>query len=301
MVVGSSTGASAPPSCLAGERPPDGKGYIWSLGDPLFCGQPRPEETNEARRTASRLGRPGLAGSASGVRVLVLGDSTACSLFPGLQAVGRQLGADVEQGSVFGCGMVTARPTSVRGDQLTPHAERCPAMVRQAQDTAVGQLDPDVIVWTSTWEKADLLIGGRTYVSGTPAGDRVMLEQMDLTLARITRKGARVVVVTSAPSAPNDGDLTDGTKKRIADQSYARLRRIEERFAERHRDQVTLVDLAARVCPGGAPCPAEVDGVNLRPDGRHFTRGPRRWRPTGSCPRSWPPPADRRRCYEGIA
>jgi hypothetical protein len=34
---------------------------------------------------------------------------------------------------------------------------------------------------------------------------------------------------------------------------------------------VTLVDLAQQVCPGGSPCPAQVNGLQLRPDGRHFT------------------------------
>ena len=32
-----------------------------------------------------------------------------------------------------------------------------------------------------------------------------------------------------------------------------------------------LVDLAKQVCPNGPPCPEDVDGLRLRPDGRHFT------------------------------
>ncbi|MCZ7536496.1 MAG: hypothetical protein M5T61_11720 [Acidimicrobiia bacterium] len=38
-----------------------------------------------------------------------------------------------------------------------------------------------------------------------------------------------------------------------------------------------MIDFASLVCPGGAPCPEEVDGVRLRPDGAHFTEETAPW------------------------
>lgn len=290
VVAASTAGASAPPSYLGpsrpavasrsvapplpryldSDRPEVDKSTIYTIGDPGFCLPPRAAESREATRTARHLGPPSVTSSSPRPRILVLGDSTACSLFPGLHAVGRQVGTVVEQGTVFGCGMVTAQPTTVRGDQLTPHASRCPEMVLRAQETSIRYFKPDLIVWMSTWEKADLIIGGRTYVSGTPSGDAAMLREMDTTLARITRRGVKVALVTAAAPAPNEADL-NGTQRRVADESAVRLRHIERRFAARHPAQVKLVDLGRRICPHGPPCPVEIGGVVLRPDGRHFT------------------------------
>ncbi len=34
---------------------------------------------------------------------------------------------------------------------------------------------------------------------------------------------------------------------------------------------MSIVDLQPYVCPDGFPCPVEIDGVRLRPDGAHFS------------------------------
>jgi hypothetical protein len=131
---------------------------------------------------------------------------------------------------------------------------------------------PDVVIWMSLWEKSDVIAdNGRILVSGTPAGDAEMMRRMDAALARISRYGAKVVLVTIAAPAPNDADGTTNTSSTVDDASYARLHNIDARFAERHRGTVTIVDLANQICPNGPPCPEYVDGLRMRPDGRHFT------------------------------
>ncbi|MCU1466859.1 MAG: hypothetical protein JWM72_2787 [Actinomycetia bacterium] len=245
--------------------------FIWSIGDPLFCGEPRANETKEADDAARRAGPPVRAGSAAGLRVLILGDSTACSLYPGLKAVGDQLGASVAQAAVFGCGMASGNVTSTRGEQITPHTERCPEMVEAAQVPAVAEMRPDVVLWMSLWEKSDMIANGATLISGTPAGDAEMLRRMDQELARVTAYGAKVVLVTVAAPAPNDAQGTNNASTAADDEGYARLDRIDRKFAALHPGQVTLVDLAHRLCPAGPPCPEDVDGIRMRPDGRHFT------------------------------
>ena len=172
--------------------------FIWAFGDPLFCGAPRPDETNEAVTEAHKLGAPSLVKPATGLRVLVLGDSTACSLFPGMKAVGDQVGVSVAQAAVFGCGMASGQITTTRGEQITPHSERCPAMVEAAQVPAVSEMRPDVVVWMSLWEKSDIIANGQTLVSGTAPWKAEMLRRMNAELARVTAFGAKVVLVTIA-------------------------------------------------------------------------------------------------------
>jgi peptidoglycan/LPS O-acetylase OafA/YrhL len=269
IILGSTTGAKPPPSYLVGERPQGP--FLWGLGDPLFCGTPRAEETEEAQEKARELGPPPLDRSVDGLRVLVLGDSVACSMTPGLSAVGELVGANVEQASVFGCGIASGEIASTRNEQITPHTERCPAMVLQAIDTGLTELEPDVVLWISIWEKSDVVVDGQLLASGTPEGDAEMQRRMDAALAHLTDRGAKVVMLTVPAPAPNDAQGTHNTSNEVDDASYVRLDGILRRFADRHPDDVTLVDFASRLCPGGPPCPSEVDGTQMRPDGRHLT------------------------------
>jgi peptidoglycan/LPS O-acetylase OafA/YrhL len=298
LVSASSLGATAPPSYLSGTQTPSfdapaspgsasGRAasglstsgtfalpkidFIWNVGDPLYCGAPRPDETQQAVDEAHKLGAPQLRPSARGLRVLILGDSTACSIFPGMKAVGDEVGASVAQAAVFGCGIASGDVTSTRGEQITPHSDRCPAMVERAQVPAVSEMRPDVVLWMSLWEKSDMIANGKTLISGTPAGDAEMLRRMDATLKRVTALGAKVVLVTIAPPAPNDADGTSTTPRAVDEAGYVRLDALDRRFAAAHRGVVTLVDLAHRICPSGPPCPEEISGVRLRPDGRHFS------------------------------
>ena len=185
--------------------------------------------------------------------------------------VAEQLGATTEQASVPGCGVASGQTTTTRNEQVTPHSERCPIMVRDAEGPVLAQMRPDIVVWMSLWEKSDIIANGRTLVSGTRAGDAEMMRRMDRALARVTKYGAKVAMVTSAAAAPNDAQGTSNTSNAVDDASYARLDRLLRRFAKRHPETVTLIDFTRRVCPHGAPCPEEVNGIRLRPDGRHFT------------------------------
>jgi hypothetical protein len=130
---------------------------------------------------------------------------------------------------------------------------------------------PDIVIWMSIWEKSDVIANGQTLVSGTPAGDAEMLRRMNAELARITAYGAKVALVTIAAPAPNDAQGTSNTSNAVDDASYARLDSIDRRFAAAHPGQVTIIDLAHRLCPSGPPCPEDVEGLRMRPDGRHFT------------------------------
>ncbi len=266
-------GTSVPAPVPAAPKyvPPPFTNFPWAYGDPLFCGTPRQSETDEAIDEAHKLGPPTLAHSAADLRVLIVGDSTACSLYPGLKAVGDEVGADVYQAAVFGCGVASGHITTTDGEQITPHTERCPIMVDEAVTPAIYELRPQIVVWMSIWEKSDLVVGNQTLVSGTPAGNAAMLARMNAELAQLTKYGAKVVVLTEAAAAPNDAQGVDNTSNAVDNASYARLNTILHEFVAQNPSDVSLVDLASQVCPNGPPCPEDIDGLRLRPDGRHFT------------------------------
>ena len=276
----SAAGARPAPTYLVGTAPTPAQTaaaslagapqFPWALGDPLLCGEPRPEETDEATRAAAA--EPVLALPAGGgQRVLLLGDSTACSLLPGLHAVGDAQGIATDQGSVFGCGIAVDQFTSTRNEPVTPNNERCKPFLDWAIPTALARAHPTAVVWMSTWEKADLVVDGHTIVADTPEWRAVINARMEARVRELTAGGARVFMVTEAAPAPNPAQGTETFDHEADDDSYGRLNDLLRSFAATHSDSVTLVDLAARVCPNGPPCPENVEGLHARPDGRHFT------------------------------
>jgi peptidoglycan/LPS O-acetylase OafA/YrhL len=265
VISASAVGASPPP------------GFIWGYGDPLLCGTPRPSETHEAVTAQARSGPLALPASARGQRILIVGDSTACSLWPGLNAVGNASGIATDQGSVFGCGVASGEITTTRNESITPHSSRCPELVDADESAALARSRPTIVLWMSIWEKSDLVVDGHTVVAGTPAGEKEIMARMDAALARLTAGGAHVVMITEAAPAPNPAQGTQTTSIKADDDGYARLNALLARFQARHADQVTLVDLASKLCPSGPPCPAVVDRLHARPDGRHFTPTAATW------------------------
>jgi len=252
-------------------------GYIWGYGDPLICGSPRPNETAEAVEAARAHPLPPLPDSARRERILLVGDSTACSLWPGLHAVGDAAGIATDQGSVFGCGVASDEITTTRNEAITPHSSRCHGMVDETVSKALARARPTIVLWMSIWEKSDLVVGDHVAIAGTPEGEAEIMARMDDALARLTAGGARVVMVTEPAPAPNAAEGTQNIDKAADDAGYARLNDLLHRFATRHPDKVTVVDLATKVCPGGPPCPERVDGMVLRPDGHHFTPTAATW------------------------
>jgi peptidoglycan/LPS O-acetylase OafA/YrhL len=251
--------------------------YVWGFGDPLVCGTPRPSESREAVTAQARSGPLALAQSARGQRVLLVGDSTACSLWPGLAATGNSVGITTDQASVFGCGVASGEITTTRNEAITPNSSRCPALVDANEGAGLARDRPTIVLWMSIWEKSDLVVDGHTVVAGTAAGEKEIMARMDSALARLTAGGARVVLVTEAAPAPNPAQGTLTTSTKADDDGYVRLNALLRRFRARHPDQVTLVDLAAMLCPQGPPCPERVDGLQARPDGRHFTPRAATW------------------------
>jgi SGNH domain (fused to AT3 domains) len=140
---------------------------------------------------------------------------------------------------------------------------------RETEARVIGQDQPDIVLWYSSWELFDHRVGEQIVRFGTPAGDQLLLSRMEEALPRLTRGGAHLVLLTAVP-APVEitffrqgGDIDDRRRKH--------LNEIERTFASRHPDQVTVIDLTTILCPGGPPCHRVVSGIDARPiDGSHF-------------------------------
>jgi hypothetical protein len=199
-------------------------------------------------------------------RVAWAGDSVAYTLVGAIAAEANARGMQVVNRTTIGCGMVRGLPAD---DALVPFdiVRTCDTSVpaSHAQTAASGA---DVVTWLSTWETSNRAVDGQSYVFGSPEGDAKLLELIDEAARGVMAGGARLVILTMPPSAP--GRLRPVVDERDV-QRALHLNGLLRQYAAAHADRIAVLDLAAIVCPGGPPCPTEVEGVTLRPeDGGHY-------------------------------
>ncbi len=204
--------------------------------------------------------------------VAVIGDSVAGTVIWGLDDVGPRNGLTIVSGAFPGCGVANGLAVDDEG-HLFKWSEACEENIGPAQAEMIEVQDPDLVVWLSTWDLADRMVDGRVVRANTPEGDDVLLASMEVVRERLTVGGARIALLTVPPNARSDTAEADDD----ADGAIAHYNDLLRSFAAEHPDDVSVVDFAALVCPGGAPCPEEVDGVRLRPDGAHFSEETAPW------------------------
>jgi len=199
--------------------------------------------------------------------VLLLGDSVAASLGEALGAEAASRGIPFSAATRAGCGMVTGIPALPDGTEIA-WGRTCAESTSEYLTSSVESVAPDVVLWLSTWETADRIIGGRFYDFGTPAADRVLLRRMEKTRSALAASGATIVMIANTPRAEHSEVLVRDVQQ---ERDYLHLNALYQRLADAHPESVRVLDLPAIVCPGGVPCPDTVDGVVLRPrDGGHF-------------------------------
>ena len=139
----------------------------------------------------------------------------------------------------------------------------------------IREFDPDVVFWLSNRDRFPILQDGEVLMPGTPQWEEAAFADWDATLARLTARGAHVVLVLPYYRAGDDPTECSGPDAQSAEctrpiLSIGSLRSTYERWAAGHVESVTVFNPDVVVCPA-APCPAEVDGVVLRSDPVHFT------------------------------
>jgi peptidoglycan/LPS O-acetylase OafA/YrhL len=243
------------------------------------CRSPSRRKIASARSLAKVAKVPDAAAAASHpIQMLVVGDSTACSMLLGLAAVGASYGVHVENAAVIGCGIVsgTLAPDYFNNRNIEAYTARCAQKAERVESRQLASGAPDIILWSSTDEGDSVTAArsGRTTVltSGSPAWKSVMLQRIDARLQQFIATGAKVILLLQPAKVHRSHGLdTD-------DLGFEHLNGLLTEAAARYPRHVDLVDLASRVCPKGPPCPYVVDGLGrdgistdaVRPDDLHY-------------------------------
>ncbi len=128
-------------------------------------------------------------------RILMVGDSTACTMLSGLEAVGAPAGVRIENGAVIGCGVVSGQiaPQIVNGRNVNASSRTCQSRTEAAEAQALRAGHPNIVLWASTWERNSLVVGSgahqKVVTQGSPQWSAVLLNRMEA--ARSATRGHR--------------------------------------------------------------------------------------------------------------
>jgi peptidoglycan/LPS O-acetylase OafA/YrhL len=224
---------------------------------------------------ASATASSTLAPTAATTRLLMIGDSTALTLGDALPTQGSSWNVAVDQQGVLGCGVAIGPVVRVNGVLETPGIPCLSSTPKIGQwpDRLKGLVatdKPNVVVFLAgRWEVVDRVYQGHWTNILAPAFRDYIKDQLR-SLVRIgTSSGAHLVFLT-APCY-SSGEQPDGSP--WPEDSAVRLRAYNDllyQVAAEYPLRVSVVNLNAKICPGGV-YRTTVDGVLVRaPDGVHF-------------------------------
>jgi hypothetical protein len=236
---------------------------------PYPCGSPTDFERSAASRAVESAGAPPAALPGGPLRVLVVGDSLACSVAVGLGPAGEPA-LDVRQAVILGCGIVSDEVWDST-DPFPKGTEHCHALVTSAEARAIAEFHPEAVLWVSTWERFPLVDHGLVLETGSSPWRRVLGKRLDAAFRFLTRDGAHLFVATVAAGAPTGVLLGQRVTSDQFDWRFTDMNKELAAFVDRHRSAASLIDIAGKVCPHGPPCPAHVGDEEPRKfDGFHF-------------------------------
>ncbi len=200
-------------------------------------------------------------------RILVVGDSTACTLLPGIEAEGGPVGVRVENASVIGCGVVSGEiaPSFIDGRNMNAATRVCQQRAVVSENRALRSGRPNVVIWASSWERDALVVGSGAHRAIAVQGSRrwysVLLNRIAVRVRMFTRTGATVFMLTQPPFAYSGNP----SSAPALDKDFERLNSLLTQFAS-HTPKVRLVDLSTRAVPLRTALPSR-RGQRLGPGG----------------------------------
>jgi hypothetical protein len=244
-------------------------GQVGQLAD--SSAQPIPKRITGHDQSNPSLGTgPTTTTAASALKLLVVGDSQAATLAQGVQAAPGVYGLSALPGfavwnrAILGCPIISYPTFRFDGNNIPNKCGGTGYWQRQwASD--VGQFRPDAsVVMAGAWDVFDVVLPDGTILR---PGDQEWVSHYEADVGALidslTATGAPVIAVK--PPCWGESTLT-GTDPQIAERMdaarVAAVDRAWERVARAHG--VTVLDLNAKLCPGGVADPT------IRPDGAHF-------------------------------
>jgi hypothetical protein len=204
-------------------------------------------------------------------RVMLVGDSLAGSLSPGLQRLATADRFVFFDATVPGCGLTSDTGERWVGEWALPD-DRCLPPWRTRWADHVSTFDPDVVILPlSAHDAVDRRIGGQEIAFDSDAG--AALERRDLrdAVRILSARGARVIVLTMPyfrqpwrlPMDPNRSSFNNAWVDRMNGTAHEAVAPLGPRAA--------ILDLNALLDPEGRWTDT-VDGVNVRaPDTIHLS------------------------------
>ncbi|HZD75294.1 MAG TPA: hypothetical protein VE776_15615, partial [Actinomycetota bacterium] len=230
-----------------------------------------PTVTPPPTTAARRSGQPPSRARAGGAfRAYLVGDSVGFTLgynYSRGTVRGMTLGGDSE----LGCGV--ARAATVRGGAAQPVDPKCSAWPGRWGPKAAA-FRPDVtLLVLGGWEVLDHQVDGRVLANGTPEYERYLDGELQLADDLLAPSSRRIAVLNVPCYHQPDTGLDRSLAELRNDPARGEwLNQVLGRFVAAHRDRMSLLDLRGFLCPGGRYAD-RMDGVKLRYDGVHFSKG----------------------------
>ena len=196
-------------------------------------------------------------------RMVLVGDSLATSIGAALVRSADAQGLFLYNGSRSGCSQIDGITTTPSGG-LSPWSTGCADGNAEFQRNLINDYQPQLIIWFSSWESVDRILGDTWVHFATFGGNPRIIGEIDAAVARLTAGGARLVIVIPAPVPEGSTSNHDAIPR------LGHLSTVLREYARLHADRVYVAELSELLCPAGPPCPATVNGAVPRPDGMHF-------------------------------
>jgi peptidoglycan/LPS O-acetylase OafA/YrhL len=208
----------------------------------------------------------------------VFGDSIPRALEPALAAAAERRRWVLVNAAVDGCGIADDVVWANETGDVAYWQDICETVAYPDERQVITQYDPDVVIWYSNTENSEFLVDGAVVQPDTPEHESNLRVAMEAAHDHLTAGGAKLVLVGVAPHSPplrgcEDAQGVDQCAN--VEDFNATLPYVNAQLkwlAERHSD-TTLISLVDLFCPSGPPCPSEIDGLTVRPDGTHFSDG----------------------------
>lgn len=215
-------------------------------------------------------------------RVAILGDSVAWSLSSGLQHAAAVLGLDFGTATASGCPVGLDPLYNPDG---TPYDETqaCATAVPAAHD-AIRSMAPDLIIWHDFNSMRARRGADGSLLQDGPLWEASLFASWDVAVAAIRPPGSDLVIVVPPlrSRSPAGACATDEHPDRCEEvqREDDRIRTATRRYVEQRADpHLHVIDVDDLVC-ASLPCPAVVDGIQLRAGGldlTHFTAAGAEW------------------------
>ncbi|MCX7619712.1 MAG: acyltransferase [Acidimicrobiales bacterium] len=228
--------------------------------------------------------RPQEEGKPTCTSLLFAGDSMAHTMLLAIEgsAVDREDGYVIYPATVLGCGILEG--DRIVNGKINLQKDGCLKWPELWQNQ-VDKVNPElsvVLVWG--WDVYDRRLQGEDgeYYE-VPVGSQEWADLMSRTIEQgidiLSSRGGKVALLTM-PCIDLDADTPNHPDPEAAEpHRIEAINDVIREVAARNKDTTVVYDLAKFLCPDGKHYRAKIDGIDMSPDGIHFTKdsGPVLW------------------------